>query len=83
LAILRQEFCKIQTSHCRSDPREPLVLLVIITKYNKVQAMPLDQHYPGHTSDKKLMFFDNSGRLNIVVFSLFLTALLGPGPPDC
>ena len=83
MAILRQEFCKIQTSHCRIDPREPLVLLVIITKYNKVYAMPLGQHQSGHVSDEKLMFLNNFKRLNIVGFCLMLAALLGPGPPDC
>jgi len=33
LAVLRQEFRKIQSFHCRSDPWEPSVLLMIITKY--------------------------------------------------
>ena len=83
LAILRKEFRKIQSSIWRSDPWEPIVLLVIITKYNKVYAMPLGQHQSGHVSDEKLMFLNNFKRLNIVGFCLMLAALLGPGPPDC
>jgi len=44
LVVLLQEFRKIQRSHFRSDPWEPSVLLVIITKYIKGYTMTLGRH---------------------------------------